>query len=291
MVQRICMYPLIAALLIFGLVFNSTTVEAKAKKSRARAAHCSSKKKKGRHSRHTACNTVAGKQQALQFLKSGTAELKMLAGVEGSEEGLEPNDGVDLSVQKQLLQEVEDLSELQNEEDGSIDAESFKMLWLSYVDPIGDEDSQSTLSCGIVKQQLMNSIMDWLGTRYHFGGSSRSGIDCSAFVRTVFATSGNIVLPRTAQSQIEVGERIRNVEDLQFGDLVFFHTRRHAFVSHVGIYLGNKLFAHSSTRFGVTVSSLESDYYSAHLIGARRLTENDVQALSSVDALAATGTR
>ncbi len=291
MVKRICMYPLIAALLIFGCVATTTTAQAKSKKSRVHAKHCSSKKKKGRHSRRTACNTIAGKQQAMEFLKSGSAELKMLAGVEAGEEGQEPNDGVDLSVQKQLLQEVEDLSDLQNEEDGNIDAESFKMLWLSFVDPIGDENDQHTLSCGIAKQQLMNSIMDWLGTRYHFGGSSRSGIDCSAFVRTVFAKSANIVLPRTASSQIEVGDRVRNVEDLQFGDLVFFHTRSHAYVSHVGIYLGNKLFAHSSTRFGVTVSSLESDYYSAHLIGARRLTQNDVQALSSADAITATGTR
>ncbi len=289
MVKRICLYPVLSVFVLLFFCASTTLVEAaKAKKGRV---HVSSKKSKKRKGHHTACNTVVGKKQALEFLRSGSPELQMLAGVsEGTEAEINPQD-IDLSVQKQLLQEVEDISDLQNEDDGSIDAESFKMLWLSYIDPVGDEESQRKLSCGISKQQLMNSIMDWLGTRYHFGGSSRSGIDCSAFVRSVFAASANIVLPRTAQSQIEVGQRVRNVEDLQFGDLVFFHTRRHAYVSHVGIYLGNKLFAHSSTRFGVTVSSLESDYYSAHLIGARRLSESDVAQLTANDALAATGTR
>ncbi len=291
MVQRMCTYPIIAVLLMITTVAFSTQVEAKSKKSGVHAVKCGSKKKKGRHaSRHTRCNTEAGKQQAMDLLKNGPADLKALAGVDGSDDGQDPNDGIDVSVQKQLLQEVEDLSDLQSEDDSSIDAEAFKMLWMSYLDPDATDDNANALACGILKQPVMNAIMNWVGTRYHFGGSSRSGIDCSAFVRAVFATSANIVLPRTAQSQIEVGERVGAVDDLQFGDLVFFHTRNHTYVSHVGIYLGNKLFAHSSTRFGVTVSSLESDYYSAHLIGARRLTRNDVQALASDNALAATGT-
>ncbi|MBK9248210.1 MAG: C40 family peptidase [Ignavibacteria bacterium] len=62
---------------------------------------------------------------------------------------------------------------------------------------------------------------------------------------------------------------------MQFGDVVFFHTRKRVYVSHVGIYLGDNLFAHASSRYGVTVSSLESDYYNKRLIGVKRLQQVD----------------
>jgi lipoprotein Spr len=290
------LFPFLTVVLAFLVVISSVEIEAaKSSKSSTHGVgkKVHSKKVKSRskrkHRRSRACNTVVGKHQALELLKSGSPELQMLAGV-GDESEVQTSPALDVSVQKQLLQEVEDITDLQNEEDAQIDADNFRMLWLSYVDPVSDpEEKELTLACGIPKQSMMNAIMEWLGTRYHFGGTGRTGIDCSAFVRAVFASSANLVLPRTAQSQIEVGQRIRNVEDLQFGDLVFFHTARHAYVSHVGIYLGNNLFAHSSSRFGVTVSPLNSDYYSSHLVGARRLTENDVVALSAQNTVA-TGT-
>ena len=292
MAKRISLYPVLAIAL--SLLIAATSIEVDAAKSvRKSSAHGIGKRahnKKGskrKHRRSRACNTIVGKSQALQLLKSGSPELQMLAGM--SDESAPAEEAtLDLSIQKQLLQEVEDMTDLQNEEDAQIDADNFKMLWLSYIDPVADpEEKELKLACGIAKQSMMNSIMEWLGTRYHFGGTGRTGIDCSAFVRAVFASSANLVLPRTAQSQIEVGQRVRNVEDLQFGDLVFFHTARHAYVSHVGIYLGNNLFAHSSSRFGVTVSSLNSDYYSSHLVGARRLTSNDVMALSAQNSVSA----
>jgi cell wall-associated NlpC family hydrolase len=71
-----------------------------------------------------------------------------------------------------------------------------------------------------------------------------------------------------------------NRKDLQFGDLIFFHTRRHAYVSHVGIYLGDNLFAHASSKYGVTVSSLESTYYNNRFIGAKRITARDLDKMS-----------
>ena len=120
--------------------------------------------------------------------------------------------------------------------------------------------------------------MEWLGTPYHFGGTGGRGIDCSAFTRTIYDKVADVWIPRTASSQYDFGKNISK-NDLQFGDLVFFNTRRHVRVGHVGIYLGDNLFAHSSTRFGVTVSSLESAYYSARLIGAKRLYSNDLAKL------------
>src|SRR5690606_27510344 len=117
------------------------------------------------------------------------------------------------------------------------------------------------------------------GTRYLFGGMGRNGIDCSAFTGMVYRTL-NYKLPRTAAMQWEVGVPVER-EDLHFGDLVFFNTRKAVYVSHVGMYLGNGMFAHASSRNGVTVSSLESDYYSSHMIGARRYDLNSVMTASA----------
>jgi lipoprotein Spr len=82
-------------------------------------------------------------------------------------------------------------------------------------------------------------------------------------------------LPRTAREQALVGEKIVR-KDLEFGDLVFFHTYTKKFVSHVGIYLGDDLFAHASSLLGVTISSLNSTYYNNRYVAGRRLSSKDL---------------
>lgn len=171
--------------------------------------------------------------------------------------------------------EGEDLDELYEEDDIVVNIDQLRSMWMSYLFA-DDPSSYEVLACGISKQEIMNNIMDWLGTPYLFGGTTRSAIDCSAFVRTIFQLSGNIILPRTAAEQNTVGAKVKK-NDLQFGDLVFFNTRKAVYVSHVGIYLGDNLFAHASSRYGVTVSSLESAYYSKRFIGSKRLTSKDIQ--------------
>lgn len=125
---------------------------------------------------------------------------------------------------------------------------------------------------GVDKVVAMETIVDWVGTRYLFGGMGRNGIDCSAYTGTLYRAQ-NFKLPRTAAAQWEVGIPVERSE-LQFGDLIFFNTRSAVYVSHVGMYLGNGMFTHASSRNGVTVSSLESEYYSTHMIGARRYDLN-----------------
>jgi cell wall-associated NlpC family hydrolase len=129
---------------------------------------------------------------------------------------------------------------------------------------------------GIDKQVIMATLMDWLGTSYLFGGMGREGIDCSAFTGMLYR-SIDFKMPRTAAMQWEVGKPVER-SDLQFGDLVFFHTRQAVYVSHVGIYLGNNMFAHASSRNGVTVSSLDASYYDSHFIGGRRYEIDKVAA-------------
>ncbi|MCX7907908.1 MAG: NlpC/P60 family protein [Ignavibacteria bacterium] len=213
-------------------------------------------------------NPEKTKQEALQILNSSNANyLVRLANGEIDES--------EFILDSLIIDQGEDPIELEYEDDKPIDLDVFRAMYLSYIE--GDDflNVGGTLSSGISKKKIMEVILDWLGTPYYFGGTTDRGIDCSAFTRQIYFTAAKILLPRTAKEQIKVGIPVKR-DKLEFGDLVFFHTRRNTYVSHVGIYLGDNLFAHSSSRYGVTVSSLESKYYSSRFIGARRLTFKDV---------------
>lgn len=108
-----------------------------------------------------------------------------------------------------------------------------------------------------------------MGTKYVTGGEDERGIDCSGYVLAVYRSALGKQLPRTSAEQANVGMEIP-LDDLKFGDLVFFNTSGERF-SHVGIYLGDDLFAHASVSLGVTISSLESSYYKRRVDGARRI--------------------
>lgn len=126
-------------------------------------------------------------------------------------------------------------------------------------------------SSNVDRDVVMTKIIELINTPYLWGGTTTNGIDCSAFVQTIFRRALGIELPRTSIMQSTVGEEV-NRENLQFGDLVFFNTigRR---ISHVGIYIGESYFAHSSSSGGVKVSSLNEDYYNSRLVTARRVIQ------------------
>jgi lipoprotein Spr len=115
---------------------------------------------------------------------------------------------------------------------------------------------------------LYNYIDEWWGTRYRYGGTDKKGIDCSAFVGQLVQAAYGVSLPRTAKDQFKACEKVAN-EELKEGDLLFFNTR--GGVSHVGLYLGDNYFVHSSVNGGVTISSLTDDYYSRKFISGGRL--------------------
>lgn len=124
------------------------------------------------------------------------------------------------------------------------------------------------------KQELMlMEIIRYLNTPYKFGGNSLNGIDCSAFTKSVYKNSWLLDINRTARDQYQQGAIIDNRTQLKFGDLVFFNTRKRVKPGHVGIYIGDNLFAHASSKIGVTISSLQHDYYNKRYMGARRIEE------------------
>ena len=128
--------------------------------------------------------------------------------------------------------------------------------------------------------KLFHFVYDWIGTPYHFGGSSKTGTDCSGFTRQLYSQVFNMDIEHSSRDIFSMVSPVRK-EDLQEGDLVFFkiHSRR---ISHVGIYLGNNRFAHASSR-GVAISSLDDDYYRRYFYRGGRMLESFKEELSKED--------
>ena len=116
---------------------------------------------------------------------------------------------------------------------------------------------------------LLNLVNQWMDTPYEYGGMSKSGVDCSGFSSIILDEAYSIKIPRTAEEQYNMGEKIRN-SWLSPGDLVFFKNFRGHGIDHVGIYLGNNQFAHATESNGVMVSDLDEDYYQKRYVGACR---------------------
>lgn len=115
---------------------------------------------------------------------------------------------------------------------------------------------------------LLEKMDYWYGTPYRMGGTTKRGVDCSAFTRAMVDEVFKVQLPRTAREQYATVEKIKKSQ-LEEGDLVFFNTR--GGISHVGIYLGNNKFVHSASSRGVMISDLDENYWSARYVGAGKL--------------------
>ncbi len=117
---------------------------------------------------------------------------------------------------------------------------------------------------------LYSFIDSWYGTRYVYGGTSRRGIDCSAFVRELYRNVYKTDILRTSILQYRAVQKIKDKTSLKEGDLIFFNTRGRG-VSHVGVYLKNGYFVHSSSSRGVSISSIKNSYWSSKYISGGRL--------------------
>jgi cell wall-associated NlpC family hydrolase len=117
---------------------------------------------------------------------------------------------------------------------------------------------------------LIKHAISLVGSKYRAGGASPKGFDCSGFVSYVYKQFG-VSLARSSASQFSSLSQKVEKSDLLPGDLVFFRTSGKR-ISHVGIYIGNNEFVHSSTpKTGVIISGLSESYYSTRYAGARRV--------------------
>lgn len=123
------------------------------------------------------------------------------------------------------------------------------------------------------RYMLVKVAKSFIGAPYKYGGESIRGLDCSAFVKKIYGIF-DVNLPRSAREQFRAGMKVSK-EELAVGDLVFFRTRSYAsYPTHVGIYIGEDSFIHSSSsrdRIGVRIDSLSSAFYNRTYLGAVRV--------------------
>lgn len=142
------------------------------------------------------------------------------------------------------------------------------------------------LSCASNKQpgvrgtkvdKVISTARSFIGTPYKYGGTTRSGMDCSGLLINSFQVI-DVRLPRSSEDQSKVGAEVE-MKELQPGDLVFFATgKRKRQITHVGLVTERKgkdniKFIHSSSSLGVVETNLFAEYYQKRYRTARRVIQ------------------
>ncbi len=115
---------------------------------------------------------------------------------------------------------------------------------------------------------LEHFFEEWKSVKYRMGGLNKQGIDCSGLVQLMFQNQFDVKIPRTTGSQVKLGKTVSK-NKLKAGDLVFFKTNRHT--RHVGIYLKDNIFIHTSSSKGVMKSRLNQNYWAKRYWTAKRI--------------------
>ncbi|MFN4300257.1 MAG: C40 family peptidase [Thermaurantimonas sp.] len=128
---------------------------------------------------------------------------------------------------------------------------------------------------------ITDFTLQWEGTPHRIGGMSREGIDCSGFTVLMYKElfDHKFTSRRSADLFTEVDPVPR--KDLKPGDLVFFkiYGRR---IDHVGVYIGDSVFAHASVRKGVIFSRLTEPYYDQRFYMGGRVKQPSKNESSSI---------
>jgi cell wall-associated NlpC family hydrolase len=129
-----------------------------------------------------------------------------------------------------------------------------------------------------LRASVVETALAAMGSPYRWGGSGANGFDCSGLIQYAYSQHG-IVLPRMSRDQARMGVVVdRAPTALRPGDILgFSQSGAGESVTHVGLYVGDGRFIHSSST-GVKLSSLEaadpeSNWWRNRWVAARRIVE------------------
>jgi cell wall-associated NlpC family hydrolase len=120
--------------------------------------------------------------------------------------------------------------------------------------------------------EIIETAQKYLGVPHCMGGTTMKCMDCSGLLVTVFAEHG-IHLPHNSEELARYGKIITGMDELIKGDLVFFIRtyKTYHFITHSGIYIGNNKFIHTSSKNGVTITSLNDPWWNEKFIFGTRV--------------------
>ena len=125
---------------------------------------------------------------------------------------------------------------------------------------------------GVKPNEVIRTAEKYVGTPHCMGGTTSRCMDCSGLTYISFAAH-RIELPRSSQEQARYGQVIPDRNALKRGDLVFFIRSYNSrdYITHVGIFLGNNRFIHTSSSQGVTVTPLDNPWWSERFVFGTRV--------------------
>lgn len=109
----------------------------------------------------------------------------------------------------------------------------------------------------------------WRGTPFVEGGSDRQGADSAGYVVQLHKEVASTAVA-TTPAEIWTSGKPVGIAAFEPGDIVFFGDLNSLSPIHVGVYVGDRSFTHSSVGTGVSFASLDDTYWKPRFLGARR---------------------
>lgn len=132
-------------------------------------------------------------------------------------------------------------------------------------------------SAARLRADIVARAREAMGQPYRWGGQGEGGYDCSGLIQYAYTANG-VTIPRTSADQSQVGDPVtRDLAALAAGDILTFSANAGGGrTTHVGLYLGEGRFIHSSSSRGVMESRLSGDdpngaWWFSRWTGARRI--------------------
>ena len=158
---------------------------------------------------------------------------------------------------------------------GFVSKSDVQLLDYQVVNNTPDGGDAAGATGGPLGQALVQTAQGYLGVPYVWGGNTTSGIDCSGFVKAVYAAHG-ITLPRHSGDQAMVGYDVPKGDWSRWvpGDRMYFACH-HPEIDHTAMYIGGGYFIHASMGHGqaVAIDRVDGAYYAEHLVCVRRSRE------------------